>query len=341
LPFPMSPATVIRSRVVRLGIALGFVLAAGTTGYMLIEHWTFVESLYMTVITLSTVGFSEVRALSPQGRLFTTALIVSSVGVVAYLIGAISQHIISGELHGTLRRQRMQKSIGNLEHHYIVCGYGRVGRQVVDSLCAAGKTCVVIDPSQPEEMHTQNLLFVQGDAADDDVVMRAGLESAAGLVVVTGDDPTNLFVTVSAHALRPDLVIVARANQPATHTKLLRGGASHVLSPYTIGGRRIATQILHPGVADFLDVVMHSGELELRLEECIVWPGSSLQGKTISEGRVRQKTGVNVLAVRRSDGSTMVTNPPGDMRLEPGDVLIALGTERQLKELMIATDFEP
>jgi len=186
-----------------------------------------------------------------------------------------------------------------------------------------------------------NVLFVKGDAADDDVMGRAGIESAAGLVAATGDDPTNLFITVSTHAMRPDLVIVARANNPATQIKLLRGGASHVLSPYTIGGRRIATQILHPGVADFLDVVMHSGDLELRLEECMVWPGSSLQNKTIAEAKVRQTTGANVLAVRRSDGGSMVTNPPGDMRVEPGDVLIALGTQEQLNALMTVTNFEP
>jgi voltage-gated potassium channel len=316
-------------------------MSVGTVGYMVLEHWTAIDSLYMTVITLSTVGFREVRDLSPQGRLFTTGLIVSSVGVVAYLFGAISQYIVSGELHGSLRRKRMQKSINTLKHHYIVCGYGRVGRQVVESLRAAGRTSVVIDPDQSEETYVDGALFVQGDAADDDVLTRAGLENAAGLVAATGDDPTNLFITVSARAMRPDLVIVARANLPATQGKLLRGGASHVLSPYTIGGRRIATQILYPGVADFLDVVMHSGDLELCLEECMVWPGSSLQGKTIAEAQVRQATGANVLAVRRSDGGTMVTNPPGDMRFEPGDVLIALGTRDQLRALVTVTNLEP
>ncbi len=341
MPIAVDPVMAIRGRVVRFSIALGAIMAIGTVGYMLIEKWTVIDSLYMTVITLSTVGFREVRDLSPEGRLFTTGLIVTSVGVVAYLFGAISQYIISGELHGTLRRRRMQKSISTLKHHYIVCGYGRVGRQVVESLRAAGRTCVVIDPDQSEEKSSEGALIVQGDAADDEILMQAGLENAAGLVAATGDDPTNLFITVSAHALRPDLVIVARANQPMTQGKLLRGGASHVLSPYTIGGRRIATQILHPGVADFLDVVMHSGDLELCLEECMVWPGSSLQGKTISEAKVRQTTGANVLAVRRSNGGTMVTNPPGDMRFEPGDVLIALGTQEQLKTLMTVTNLEP
>ena len=341
MPIPIDPVTAIRGRVIRLSIALGAIISVGTVGYVLLEHWTIIESLYMTVITLSTVGFREVRDLSPQGRLFTVALIISSVGTVAYLFGAISQYIISGELHGTLRRNRMQKNISNLKHHYIVCGYGRVGRQVVESLCAAGKTCVVIDPDQSEETQLEGALFVKGDAGDDEVIARAGLDSAAGMVAATGDDPTNLFITVSTHALRPDLVIVARANNPATQLKLLRGGASHVLSPYTIGGRRIATQMLHPGVADFLDVVMHSGDLELRLEECMVWPGSSLQNKTIAEAKVRQQTGANVLAVRRSNGGTMVTNPPGDMRFEPGDVLIALGTQEQLNALMTVTNLEP
>jgi voltage-gated potassium channel len=182
------------------------------------------------------------------------------------------------------------------------------------------------------------LPYVIGDAAEDDVLRRAGIERAAGLVVTTGDDPTNLFVTLSAHAVNPRLIIVARANGESTEPKLLRAGATHVISPYTISGRRIAAQLLTPTLIDFLDVVLHSGTLELWLEECHVRRGSDLHGKTVEEVDVRRRTGANVLAVRRHDQGAILTNPPADLRFEPGDVLIALGTREQLRALDLAAE---
>lgn len=235
----------------------------------------------------------------------------------------------------------MQHNIDVLNNHFIVCGYGRVGREVVSNLQHLGKICVIVEQSGDSSTEENTALRVTGDAAEDDVLQRAGLDRAAGLVAATGDDPTNLFITVSAHSLRPDLAIVARANNPSSEAKLLRGGASHVISPHTIGGRRIATQLLHPGVTDFLDVVMHSGDLELWLEECMVWPNTDLHGKTVAEAGVRSRTGANVLAVRRSEGGNVLTNPPMDLRFEPGDSLIALGTRGQLTALQALTNFEP
>jgi voltage-gated potassium channel len=175
--------------------------------------------------------------------------------------------------------------------------------------------------------------YIHGDAAEDEVLRRAGIERARGIVAVTGDDPTNLFVTLTAFTLNSKLSIVARANQPSAESKLLRAGATHVISPYRISGRRIATQLLYPSVTDFLDVVMHSGELELWLEEVDVHAGSDLHQKTVAEANVRQRTGSNILAVRRHKEGTMLTNPAGDLRLEPSDVIIALGTRPQLAAL--------
>jgi voltage-gated potassium channel len=331
----------MRARLARFAIILAAILAAGTLGYMLIEGWSFADAIYMTVITLSTVGFSEVQPLWPDGQLFTTALIVAGVGAVAFLFSTIGQQIVSGELHGTLRRTRMQRSIEGLSGHYIICGYGRVGGQVIASLQQRKKHCVVIEQDSWDGTEGDDLLFVHGDASDDDVLKQAGIDRAAGLVAATGDDPTNLYITVSAHSLRPDLMIVARANQPSAEAKLLRGGASNVISPYTMGGQRIATQLLHPSVTEFLDVVMHSGDLELWLEECMVWPHSDLHSKTVEEAQVRKRTGANILAVRRSDGGSVLTNPPSNMRFEPGDVLIALGTREQLRVLWRLTSLEP
>jgi voltage-gated potassium channel len=301
---------------------------------MLLEGWQVVDALYMTVITLSTVGFSEVRPLSSEGRLFTTALIVSGVASVGYLFSAISHNIVNGELHGTLRRRRMQKSVDHLKGHYIVCGFGRVGREVVENLRQKDKSCVVVE-SDSVVLDNSDVLHINGDAADDDILREAGIGRAAGLVAVTGSDATNLFITISAHTLNPELNIVARANQPTTDAKLLRAGATKVISPYTLGGRRIATQLLYPSVTDFMDVVLHSGSLELWLEELKVEVDSDLHGKTVAEVEVRRRTGANVLALVRHDGTrnSVVSNPPATMRIEPGDVVIALGTKDQLQAL--------
>ncbi|UCG85276.1 MAG: potassium channel protein [Gemmatimonadota bacterium] len=328
---PISTPSV-RVRLARFGILLLAITLSGTVGFMVLEGWNAVESLYMTVITLSTVGFSEVRPLSSAGRLFTTALIVAGVASVGYLFSAISHHIVSGELHGTLRRSLMQKSIHALSNHYIVCGFGRVGREVMESLKMGGRECVVVE-DDAGALENSALRCVIGDAADDDILREANIANAAGLVAVTGSDATNVFITISARTLNGQITIVARANHPSTEAKLLRAGATHVLSPHKLGGRRIATQLMYPSVADFLDVVMHSGDLELQLEEITVQAGSDLYQKTVAEVQVRQRTGANVLAIRRKDGGSVITNPPSDMHFQPGDVLIALGTTEQLLAL--------
>ncbi len=324
----------MRRTLLRFALAYLSVIAAGTAGYVVIEGWNVVESAYMTVITLSTVGFGEVRPLSLSGQIFTAALIVAGVGAVTYLFAAISQYIISGELSGSLRKARMQQRIDALSGHYIICGYGRVGEQVVDDLVEAGSSCVVIEESADAMREAPDRLpHIVGDASDDDTLHRAAVDRANGLVAATGDDATNLFITLTARTLSPKLCIVARANHPASEPKLRRAGATHVISPYRISGRRIARQLLNPMVTDFLDVVMHFGNLELLLEECAVQPGSTLSGKTVAEAEVRRNTGSNVLAIRQHDEVGILTNPPAEMRFEPGDVLIALGTQAQLSAL--------
>jgi voltage-gated potassium channel len=328
------PHIQIRRRLMWFGMILGSVVSVGIIGYMALEGWSFVESVYMTIITLSTVGFSEVRPLSPPGRIFTAGLILAGVGAMTYLFAAISQYIISGELTGSLRKARMQQRIDALNGHYVICGFGRVGQQVMLDLEGQGKQCVVVESNADALADaTPTTLTVVGDAADDDVLQQAGIERAAGLVAATGDDATNLFVALSAHTLKLDLPIVARANHPSSEPKLRRAGASHVISPYRLSGRRIARQLLYPSVTDFLDIVMHSGDLELWLEECRVEVGSDLDDKTTEESAIRSRTGANVLAIRRHDQGAILTNPPAEMHLAPGDVLIALGTRTQLESL--------
>lgn len=328
-----APYHRIRRQLLRFAMGLMTIGAAGTVGYMVLEGWNPVDAIYMTVITLSTVGFSEVRPLSETGRMFTAALIVAGVGAVTYLFAAVSQYVISGELTGSLRKRRMQHRIDALQGHYIICGFGRVGRQALLDLVDKGKSCVVIEQGDSSVPEAGTTLSIVGDASDDDVLQRAGVQRAAGLVAVTGDDATNLFITLTARTLNSSIVIVARANNPASEPKLRRAGATHVISPYIISGRRIARQLLFPSVTDFLDVVMHSGSLELLLEECRIEPDSDLHGTTVHEAQVRSRTGANVLAARRHNEGRIVTNLPAEMRFEPGDVLIALGTEAQLKAL--------
>jgi voltage-gated potassium channel len=323
----------MQRRLLRFVLVLLVITTLGTLGYVVIEGWPAFDALYMTVITLATIGFEEVHPLSTAGRAFTIALIVAGVSAVGYFVNAVAQLALSGELAARLRRRRMVERLEALSGHYVVCGYGRVGQEVVEDLHRRGRRCVVVDSARPSSPTVPDVPFVVGDAANDDILRQAGIDRARGLVAVTGDDPTNLFVTLSAHALNPKLVIVARANDNATEPKLLRAGASHVISPNIISGRRIAAQLLNPAVADFLDVVMHSGQLEMWMEEFQVAPGSELHGRTVAAADVRRRTGANVLAVRRHDQGAILTNPPADLTFAPGDILIALGTGEQLAAL--------
>jgi voltage-gated potassium channel len=320
-----------RRRILRVALLLAAAIGLGTGGYMMLEGWRLLDALYMTVITLSTVGFTEVHPLSDAGHLFTIALILTGVSTAAYAVGTVGEFVIGGRLSGALRRQRMQHEIDRLEGHYIICGYGRVGRQVVDELDARGTRSVVIEPSDEAcPSDGQGPLRIRGDATDDRALRAAGIDRAAGLVSAAGDDAINIVVTLSARALNADLLIVARAIQPEAEDKLRRAGATHVISPYRIGGQRIVTQLLHPRITDFLDLVMHRGSLELWLEEITVAADGPANGRTLGETRIWGHDGVKVLAVGRLGGE-LLTSPGGDHRLTAGDVLIALGTLEQLE----------
>jgi len=325
-----APDQAFRRRIARVVVVLLAALVTGTVGYMQLEGWRLLDALYMTVITLSTVGFTEVHPLTDAGHVFTIALIVTGVSAAAYAVGAIGEYVIGGRLSDALRRQRMQRDIDRLTNHYIVCGYGRVGREVVDELAARQIHTVVIEPSaEAIPADGSGTLRILGDATDDDLLRAAGIERAAGLVAAAGDDAINIVVTLSARALNPDLTIVARAIQPEAEDKLRRAGATHVISPYRIGGQRIVTQLLHPRVTDFLDVVMHRRNLGLWLEEITVAPNAAADGRPLDQTRLWGPQGIKVLAIARGGGD-LITDPRGDLALGAGDVIIALGTLDQL-----------
>lgn len=318
------------SAVVLIGLTL---VLSGTLGYMWLEHWSWVDALYMTMITLSTVGYGEVLPLSAGGKFFSVGLIVLGVGTVAFTFSAVADYIVAGELRGVLRRERMLQDIKDLQNHYIVCGYGRVGRQVIEGLHADGFTVVVIeaDKDRVAPLEDQNIRYLIGDASDDQMLIDAGIAHARGLCTCLPGDATNVFVTLSARTLNPEVFIIARSNVPSSENKLRIAGANQVINPYLIAGHRIAAQLVHPNVMEFLDVVMRRGELELHIEELSLSEHSALAGKTLLEGNIRVKTGVNILAVARLD--LLLTDFGDDFVMDAGDTLICLGTPEQLETL--------
>ena len=325
-----------RFLVVLIGIGL-----AGTIGFMTLEGWNVLDALYMTVITLSTVGFGEIHPISAAGKIFIIVLITAGVGAVAYLFSTLSQYVVSGALTGSFRSRRMQRIIDALSGHFIVCGYGRVGQHVVSDLEDRGRRCVVIESDSTTAERLADRLVVIGDAADDDALRRAGINRARGLVAATGDDADNLFITLSARSLNPNTLIVARANDPASEPKLLRAGATHVISPFSISGHRIASQLLNPSITDFLDVVMHSADLELWLEEVTVTAGSDLEGKAMETAMLRLEVGANIIAIRRAQERGFTTVPQTGLQVQSGDVMIALGTQEQLHALSKLAGHDP
>jgi len=318
-------------RRVRIGLAaLVLVLVAGTVGYLVLG-FDFLDAVYQTVVTISTVGYAPPHALHGGGKVFTIFLILVGVGTALYSFTAVLEILIEGHMRDLVRRRSMERSIARMSGHVVVCGWGRVGREVARFLAAAGQEVVVVDrdAARTEEVP---YAFVTGDATEDDTLLQAGVARAAALVAALDTDADNLFVTVACRAMRPDLNIIARARSESSEPKLVRAGANRVVNPQQLGGDRMASFVTQPHVVDFIDVVMHDGTLEFRLEEMPVSPTSPLSGSTLRSVRLHDRTGALVLAVRRPDGS-FDTNPSPELTIEAGDVLIGVGTAAQLDAL--------
>ena len=318
-------------RRVRIGlIALAIVLVAGTTGYLLLG-FDLLDSIYQTVTTVTTVGFTSSRPLGAGSKTFTIVLILIGVGTALYTFSALLEVLIEGHMRELVRRRKMERDIAQMSGHVIVCGWGRVGREVARFLVSAGRQVVVIDHDL-ERLAVVPYASVHGDVTDDDTLRQAGIERAATLVAAIDTDADNLYVTVAGRSMRPDLQIIARARNESSEPKLLRAGADRVVNPQQLGGDRMASFVTQPLVVDFVDVVMHDGTLEFRLEEQAVSAASSLSGSTLRSAQLRDRTGALVLAIRRPDG-IFVTNPSLEDVIEAGDVLISVGTAEQLAAL--------
>lgn len=325
------------ARRIRLAILmLGGIIVVGTIGYLTLG-WSLLDALYMTVITIGTIGFEEVRDLDEDvaGRLWTIVLIISGVAVLGYATTSLVALAVEGTVRDYFRSRRMRAEISKLNGHYILCGYGRVGRQVAAEFALDDVPFVIIeqDPRIVEECIGEGYQALLGEASDDEVLGAAGIMRARGLVAAVDSDADNVFVVLSARKLNPALHIVARASSDQSASKLEIAGADRTLSPYAVGGRRLASLATQPLVVDFLDVVTR-GEagIEFRLEEFVVPKGSGVADRTIGELKIGERTGAMVLAFRTSEGR-FDTTPSAEDRLHAGDTLIVLGSREQIIRL--------
>jgi voltage-gated potassium channel len=312
----------------RLALVLVAVVAlGGTSGYVLLGM-TPLDALYQTVTTITTVGFREVEPFGPGEQWFTMMVIVSGVGTVLYTFTLGVQLVVEGQVGAYVGRRRMDRRISDMDNHVIVCGWGRVGRAVAHDVRLSGRDVVVVDL---DRARLEGIPFptVVADATVDDTLRAAGISRAGTLVAALSGDAENLFVTLSGRALNPRLFIVARARQDDSIAKLTQAGADRVVNPQELGAARMASFIVQPHVAEFVDVVMHERSVEFRIQEIPVVADSVLAGQSLRTADVRRRFGVLVLALRLADGS-FVNNPDPDVALEPGQVLIAVGVANAL-----------
>lgn len=315
-------------------ILIILILLIGMSGYMLIEGWDAIDSLYMTVITLATVGFGEVHAVSEWGRIYTMILIFLGVSYFLYVVGAMMQFMVEGRIRHILGRQRLDRKINRLRNHYIVCGYGRIGQVICRKLLSESVALVVIEnnPGRIEAIGEDRLLYIIGDATDEAILMQAGIERAAGLIAVLATDADNVFLVLTARQLNRGILILARASQERAKAKLQSAGADYVESPYELGAVNMAQRIVRPTVTNFLDLAFSRGSKEIQMEEIPVSGKSPLKDIMLQDSGIRQDFNLILIAVKKPDGQ-MIFNPSHQTRIEANDTVIAVGETENLAKL--------
>lgn len=316
-----------------IGIALLVVIALGTAGFHFIEGWPWFDGFYMAITTLTTIGYQETHPLSYAGRVFNVFVIIAGVSLVFLSIGALTQALLEFELQSFFGRRKMERDIGRLSDHYIICGAGRVGRSAARELARRPVPFVIIEQSESKAQRYagENWLTLIGDATQEQTLRDAQIQRARGLVAATTTDATNLYIVLTARGLNARLKIIARASEEDAEKHLRTAGADSVVSPYLFAGQRIAQSFLRPHVVSFLDTATTHLGMDLEIGEVYVSPSSSFAGKTIESSRIRQDRGVVILAIKREQG--MRFNLAPDDRIEPGDFLIAMGEPSQLRQL--------
>ena len=309
-------------------------ISGGTVGYMSIEGWRLLDAAYMTVITLGTVGFREIHELSDVGKLFTMGLIVFGVSVLGYIVGSLAQIMFEGQIQRIMGRKKVEKKIEAITGHYIICGFGRIGSLICKEFKANGLKFVIIEknPEAAERLSEDGYLYMKGDATLDETLLKAGINRAKGLISVVTSDTENVYITLTARGLNPDLYIMSRSGEEGSDIKLKRAGANKVVSPYTIGGNRMAQSILRPNVVDFIEIATGHEHLELQMEEINIPAHSAFVGETLVSSGFRKEIGVIIVGIKKSHGK-MVFNPHSQTKIEEHDTLIVLGDPTSITKL--------
>jgi voltage-gated potassium channel len=306
-------------------------IAIGVIGYMVIEGWRFLDALYMTMITITTTGFHEVHPLSDEAKWFTVILIIMGISSIAYISGRTIQIIVESNI---FRRRRMNKKINELENHFLVCGYGKIGEYICKELVENAANFIVIekDPVEVERLRQTGYLYSVGNPSDDDILIQAGIQRAKGFIAAMPNDAENVFATLSAKVINPKIFIVAMAVEDDTESKLLKAGANRVVKPFETSGTRMAEIILRPGVIEFIDIVARDKSVDLNIEEVYVRERSPLVNKSLADSHIRQELNIMVVSVIKSDGR-LIYNPQSPTTIEAGDKLIVLGEGLNLIKL--------
>ncbi len=314
--------------------ALVALIALGTGGYMAIEGWRLLDAIYMTIITIATVGYREVYPLSDRGMVFTLLLIVFGVSVLWYTLGKFAQIMFEGQFQRFLGRRKVEKRIESMKGHYIVCGYGRIGSLVCREFAAKPVPFVVVEnnPVVLERLEGDSHPFIRGSATEDETLLKAGIRRAKGLISVVSSDTDNVFITLTARGLNPDLFILARAGEEGSEVKLKRAGASKVISPYHIGGSRMAQAVLRPNVVDFIEIATGRDYIDLQMEEICIPAECRFSGENLADSGFRKETGVIIVGIKKASGK-MVFNPDSQTRIEGKDTLIVLGEPVAIRKL--------
>lgn len=318
-----------------ISVLLISLLLTGTIGYKILLEVNLLDALYMTVITISTVGYAEVAQMDVEAKIFSIFLIFTSLGTVGYLFSSIVSSLLEGDLKIAWRKKRMERDISKLENHYIICGAGETGINAIKQFQKTNSEFVVIEKNEEKtkELVEENILVIQGDSTHDIILERARVSYAKGLISTLPNDAENVYTVLTARSRNNDLYIVSRAIEKNADEKLKRAGADNTISPNEIGGSRMAALILRPTVISFLDVMTHAGDVVLDLEDVVVTKDSSIRGKTLMDVKIPEKTGLIILAIRKGKDDKWIFNPNSSEVLKAGDVMVVLGTENQVEEL--------
>ena len=319
--------------IISLLLALILVIF-GTLGYLLIEGWSSLDALFMTIITLATVGYQEVHPLSAAGQIYTIVLIVTGVGFFLYVAGAVIQFMVEGRVRALMGRRRLDRKIARMKNHYIVCGYGRIGKVICEKLLRENMDLVIIDkrPDLVDTFESLGMVYICGDAGDESILARAGIQRAKALIASLATDTDNVFLVLSARQIAPELKIVARAGSEAAKRKLAAAGANTVEAPYETGAATMAQRILRPTVTNFMDLAFAQHHKDIQMEEIPVSQESALKEVMLKDSGIRQKYNLIIIAIKKADDH-MLFNPSFEARLQTGDTVLAVGEPANLKKL--------